>query len=105
MSQLDGFCDGVVALAEAIEQSLLEGNASEVPPSVLPARSVRSVSLAEASGLPAHPHASGQHFFKDAPAGHFDILTWSLEHKPAGLTPVAHLLHRLLSRLTVILTN
>ena len=87
MSQLDGFCDGVVALAEAIEQSLLAGNASEV------------------SVLPPHPNASGQHFFKDAPAGHFDILTWSLEHKPAGLTPVAHLLHRLLSRLTVILTN
>jgi len=83
--QLDGFCDGVVALAEAIEQSLLAGNASEV-------------------SLP-HPNALGQQFFKDAPAGHFDILTWSLEHKPAGLTPVAHLLHRLLSRLTVILTN
>ena len=84
MWQLDAFCDGVVALAEAIEQALLAGNASEVLPP---------------------PNSSGQQFFKDAPPGHFDILTWSLEHKPAGLTPVAHLLHRLLSRLTVILTN
>jgi len=74
--QLEGFCDGLVSLAECISDCLLSGSSEEV------------AMLSAPKSLPE-----------------LDMVPWSFEQKAKGLTDVAFTLHRLLGRLILIITK